>query len=136
LKNKSILVPKAPKSSKSPKPKKINISAPKQIISKTIAKPAKKQPQTIFNWPEFVQETLSKTKRVLTAQEFLKHAMIYYNIPENKKSNTRGKLAPALSRLEKTNKTLKSVKKKGVIGRSYGLSEWFDGNGNLKPEFK
>lgn len=106
-------------------------------ISKTIVKQAGKPPLNYtYNWPEFIKKILNKTRRILTAKEFLKYAMNYYNIPVSQKNNTRGKLSPALSRLEKITKTLKSFKKKGMTGRSYGLSEWFDGDGNLIPEFK
>lgn len=119
------------------KPNKDKNSTSRRNISKTIVKQAGKPPLNYtYNWPEFIKKILNKTKRILTAKEFLKYAMNYYNIPVSQRNNTRGKLSPALSRLEKITKTLKSFKKKGVTGRSYGLSEWFDGDGNLIPEFK
>ena len=104
---------------------------------KTIIKRDNKPPLTLtYNWPKFIYETLNKAKRVLSAKEFLGHAMVYYNIPKSEMESTRVKLSPALSRLEKNSKTLKTCKKDGQTGRFYGLSDWFGGDNKLKADFK
>jgi hypothetical protein len=104
---------------------------------KTIIRQDNKPPLvTTYNWPKFIFETLNKTKRVLSAKEFLKYALVYYNIPKKETESTRGKLSPALSRMEKIVKSLKTCQKDGQAGRSYGLSEWFDGDNKLKADFK
>lgn len=104
---------------------------------KTIIKRDNKPPLTLtYNWPKFIYETLNKTKRVLSAKEFLGHALVYYNIPKSEMEPTRVKLSPALSRLEKITKSLKTCKKDGQKGRFYGLPEWFGGDNKLKADFK
>lgn len=104
---------------------------------KTIIRQDNKPPLiTTYNWPKFVFETLNKTKRVLSAKDFLKHALVYYNVPKKDSALTRSRLSPALSRMEKITKSLKTCKKAGQAGRFYGLPEWFDGDNKLKVDYK
>jgi len=99
-------------------------------------KEAKSILRLAYNWPEFVKETLKTKQRVLTGTEFLNHAMKFYNIKTKDKSSIKGKLAPVLSNLVSKFKILKSVQKKGIKGKSYGLKEWFDETGNLISIYK
>lgn len=104
---------------------------------KTIIKQVNKPPLVLtYNWPKFIFETLNKTKRVLTAKDFLKYAMVYYSIPKHEMEKTRGKLSPSLSRLERISKSLKTCKKDGQPGRFYGLPNWFDKNNKLIATYK
>jgi len=104
---------------------------------KTIIKRDNKPPLTLtYNWPKFIFETLNKTKRVLSAKDLLKYAMVYYSLPKLEKATTRVKLASALSRSEKITKSLKTCKKEGQAGRFYGLPEWFGGDNKLIAEYK
>jgi len=112
------------------------VKTPPQVIERKIISKTTSGKRGQYNWPKFIVDTLNKTKRVLTAREFLKHAMIYYAVPKHEQERTRGKLAPALSRLEKVTKTLKTVSKKGQRSRYFGLSEWFDEKGTLIPIYK
>jgi len=125
----------ADKSSLKTKPEKIVKT--KKATSMIAIKRDKRLPaNTTYNWPQFIIDTLSKTKRVLTAKDFLQRAMVHYTIPKHDIVSTRGKLSPALSNMEKNTKKLKTVMKKGITGRCYGLTEWFDDDGKLIAIYK
>jgi len=129
--DKSVIVAGNAKAKKPVQIKSVNQKPKTKIVSDS--KPTVKRTDY---WPKFINETLNKTKRVLSAKELLKHAMVYFNLPKKDYDITRGRLAPALSRLEKSTKSLKTCKKNGQTGRFYGLPEWFDGDNKIKPEFK
>ncbi|MFH0866179.1 MAG: hypothetical protein V1904_08285 [Bacteroidota bacterium] len=104
---------------------------------KTIIKLNNKPPLTPTNkWTKFIFETLNKTKRVLSAKDFSKYAMVYFNLPKHEMETTRVKLSPALSRLEIIVKSLKTCKKDGQSVRFYGLPDWFDDNNKLISDYK
>jgi len=79
---------------------------------------------------------LNKTKRVMSLKELLQYAIVTFNIPKQGMVSTRNSLSPMLSNLVRKSKTLKSVKKEGQTGRSYGISNWFDDDDNLIAIYK
>lgn len=91
---------------------------------------------TTYNWPQFIFDTLNKTKRVLSASDFVRHAMVHFNIPKRDFEATRIKVSPALSNLDKNLKKLKTIKKAGQAARFYGLPEWFDYDNKLIVKYK
>lgn len=104
---------------------------------KTVINPDSKAPLPLGNkWTKFIFETLNKTKRVLSAKDFLKYAMVYFNLPKHETETTRVKLSPALSKLEIIAKSIKTCKKTGQSGRFYGLPNWFDDNNKLIVDYK
>lgn len=103
----------------------------------TIIKGDNKPLLTLTNkWTKFIFETLNKTKRVLSAKDFLKYAMVFFNLPKHEMESTRVKLTPELSRLEIITKSLKTSKKDGQTGKFYGLPDWFDDNNKLIVDYK
>lgn len=105
--------------------------------SETIIDLDKKRPLNVpYNWPKFIFETLTKTKRVLSAKDLLKYAMVFYNLPKIEMATIRVKLAAALSRQEKIVKSLRTCKKDNQVGRFFGLPDWFDGNNKLIVDYK
>lgn len=102
---------------------------------KAVKKPTEEKGSK-YNWPQFIVDTLIKTKRVLTRKDFLNHAMVHFSIPDREKSATLGKISPVITQMVKGSKRLKTVKKPGFRGSHYGLVEWFDDNKKLIPEFK
>jgi len=119
------------------KEKKKQITSNNSIdIKKTIIKQDNKPPKIItYNWSSFITNTLAKTQRPIRAKEFLEIAMKEFNVPANKRNEFRGRLSPALSRMERETKALKTIKKKGVTGRFYCLSDWYYQNGTLKSKY-
>ena len=104
-------------------------------------KPATKQTvqsseKNTHNWNKFIFDTLNKTKRVMSLKELLQYAIVTFNIPKQGMVSTRNSLSPMLSNLVRKSKTLKSVKKEGQTGRSYGISNWFDDDDNLIAIYK
>jgi len=99
-----------------------------ELDKKTTSKP-------IYNWPKFIRETLNKQKRVLSLIEFAKYARKQFDLPADKITSIRGSISPAISNLVR-NKMIKSVNKKGFRGKSFGLAEWFDYDGNLVVIYK
>ncbi len=129
--DKSIILTKTAKAKKPVQLNKVN-QKPKAIINLD-----KRPPLTsAYHWTKFINDTLKKTKRVLSVKDFVKYAMVYYNIPKQDRNSTRLKLSPRLSRLVNVVKTLKTSKKEGQPGLFYGFSKWFDGDKKLKVEYK
>jgi len=89
-----------------------------------------------YKWTQFIVDTLNKTKRVLTAKEFIRYATTTFNIPKHEIASVRNSLSPTLSNLARKQKSLKTVIKKGQRGKSYGLANWFNDEGELIADFK
>ena len=68
--------------------------------------------------------------------ELTNAALKHFELKSSEKIKTRTNLAPLLTKLVKQDKILKTTQKKGVKGRSYGLIEWFDREGNLVSIYK
>jgi len=90
----------------------------------------------VIDWLNFIKETLIKTRRVMTSNEILRYAVANYQIPEFQVKPTRSNLLSTLSKLGKDPQNFKTVQKENVRGKSYGLPEWFNEDGQLIPEFK
>jgi hypothetical protein len=89
-----------------------------------------------IDWLNFIKETLIKTRRVMTANEILRYAVSNFQIPDFQVKPTRSNLLSTLSKLGKNPENFKTVQKENVRGKSYGLPEWFNEDGQLIPEFK
>jgi len=111
------------------------VIAPKELTSKDepgVALPA----NTKYNWGQFITDTLSKNKRILSLKDITHYAMVHYSIDEREKKATYGKISPVLSQLSKSKDKIRPVRKDGVSRKYYGLSEWFNGKGELITLFK
>lgn len=119
-----------------------NTEAEKSIAPpKIIAIPEKKQDTMKrtygkYNWQEFIKETLQSKKRVLNLGELANVALKHFELKSTEKTRTKSSLATVLTKLVTKDKILKTTKKKGITGKSYGLKEWFDENGNLVSLYK
>lgn len=111
---------------------KVKKDNPKTAIKPTIQSPEK----NTLSWPNFILETLNKTKRVMSLKEFLQQAIVAFNIPKHRIESARNSLSPMLSYLVRKSKTLKTVTKEGQAGRSYGISKWFDDDDKLIAIYK
>lgn len=116
-------------------------AAKKTLKEKAFAEQAKgtilpTEKKTSYNWTDFVVNVLKKNKRVFTVKDFIKHAMVYYNLPKSEEASIKSKLPPMLTRLNRVKKMLKTVKKPGQRARYYGLPEWFAADGTLIPMYK
>jgi len=110
-------------------------SSPAKAVQAKKEKPAKKESKQ-FKWSEFVFETLKKNKRVMSAREFIKFASVHFDATKENQDMVKRNLPPILSRLERITKTLKTTKKRGSVGRFYGLPEWFSEDGKLIVLYK
>jgi hypothetical protein len=107
---------------------------PKKEAIDNIVKP--QVADTSHNWTQFIIDTLNKTKRVMTPKEFLNYAVTAFSIPKHDEDQARKNLSPTLSYLAHKNKSLKTTIKKGQKGKCYGLSTWFNDEGELIPDYK
>ena len=88
------------------------------------------------DWPNFIFETLNKSKRVLSLKEFLRSATVTRNISKYETASAKRSLSSTLRNLAGKAKTLKTIQKEGQNGRSYGLANWFDDEGKLIVIYK
>jgi hypothetical protein len=88
-----------------------------------------------YNWPKFVVDTLNKTRRVLSAKEFIQHAVVAFNLSKHEINIAKNSISPTLSVLTSKAKTLKTVKKEGQKAKSFGLTTWFE-DGKLLAVYK
>lgn len=108
----------------------------KPIAKKNIVAVENTEPTTKYNFTEFIKETLVKQNRVLTAKELTLFAIKNFEIQKDDARATRNNVSSILSRLAKGGKELRSIQKENIVGRSYGLTTWFDDNNQLISEFK
>lgn len=121
-----------PKPKAEAKPK----AEPKPIpqVQETVDK--KLPANTKYNWPLFIGETLTKAKRVLSLKDFVNHALVQYNDQLEDKKATYGKISPVLTQMAKNKDKIRTVRKEGTSRKFYGLTDWFNSNGELITTYK
>jgi hypothetical protein len=87
--------------------------------------------ETYNDFPQFIIDTLHKNKRLLSLNDFLKHALIHYKIPSSDKRLLSEKISPVLSQMAKSKNKIRSFYKDGIHHKFYALNEWFNSNGEL-----
>ena|ERR1700741_199991 len=88
-------------------------------------------------WNDFVFDTIGSTKKLHTGPMLVKmaHKKLKKDIKGLNEEQVRSGIARVLSRHEKRSKKL-VAHNTGVRPVYYGLPEWFDANGVLKPFYK
>jgi len=87
-------------------------------------------------WLAFILDTIKGHNKILSAKHIVDLAMDKFKISNEKYTQIRVLLANNISSLENKKGIIKSSKIKGDRANYYGLSEWFNENGNLKSEYK
>jgi hypothetical protein len=108
---------------------------PKQV-DKTVKKEKELSATTKGKWPQFILDTLTKQKRILSVNEFVKYAMVHFELPANDKKVTVKRIGPVLSHMVKASKKIKSTRKAGQAGTFYGLTDWFGDKNELITIYK
>ncbi|MFL5752347.1 MAG: hypothetical protein ACJ76F_02995 [Bacteroidia bacterium] len=87
-------------------------------------------------WNDFVFDTIGKTGKLHTGPMLVKmaHSKLKKSIKGLNEEQVRSGIARVLSRHEKRSKKL-IAHNTGVRPVFYGLPEWFDKNGKLKPAY-
>lgn len=105
--------------------------------SDKVVKKEKELPaNTKSKWPQFILDTLTKQKRILSVNEFVKYAMVHFELPAHDKKVTGKRIGPVLSHMVKTSKKIKSTRKAGQTGTFYGLTDWFTDKNELITIYK
>ena len=132
---------KAAKATKKPKVEKL---AKPAKIKKEVAKASKplkpgrkksEKPKK-SNWTASILEILEKRGKVLSSKEILDQIMLNQKIADADRAKTRSIITGSLSDLKLETKRIKSLAVPGQKGELYGLSLWYDENGNLLEQFK
>lgn len=89
-----------------------------------------------INWLNFIVATLNNQNRLMTSGEFADVAVKQFMVPSKDIGTLRGRLSVGLSKLNLVDKTIKSISVDGSIRNSYGLPNWFEKDGKVKPEYK
>lgn len=89
-----------------------------------------------FYIPQFVVDTLNKTRRILSLKDIVNYAMVRYSIPENDKKVIYGKISPVLTHMSKNKDKIRTIRKDGLAYKFYGLTEWFNNKGELIVMYK
>jgi hypothetical protein len=114
-----------PKAKEKPKKEKRRVNPPAELPS-----------GSKYNWPQFIVDTLTKSKRILPLNEFVRGALVHYQIPPTDKKSTYGKISPVLTQMSKNKDRIRSVKKEGSSKRFYVLNEWFNDKNELITLFQ
>ena len=116
------------------KAKKADSKPAKKISEKKVSE-KRISPNVKYNWPTFVLDTLNKTKRILSAKDFVQHAMVTFNFSSKDNAIPKRNIPPTLSIMAGKSKLIKSIKKDGQSVNSFGLPNWFD-DGKLLAVYK
>ena len=87
-------------------------------------------------WIDLIYDILRTKKSLMLSNSLTIAAMERLGIPEVDKDRVRMAISTNLTRLTKYDKTINKYSQEGTAGSFYGLSEWFDGKGKLKAEYK
>ncbi len=86
-------------------------------------------------WTKFVLDTVTAQNRFIMAREITAMALNAFGYPQQEFGKVRMSIAGCLSKLEKVSKVLTSFMPQEGKVRFYGLTEWYDSDGNPKQEF-
>lgn len=122
-------------------------SAPKRKVStKRVAKnkTSKKTRKPIVNkgsgknkvkWNDFVINTIKERNAPILSSELSEIALKHFDVSEADVPKVKRVISGALSKLVTMENKLIAQKLPDSRVKKYGLVEWFDAKGNLKPEF-
>ncbi|MBM3435725.1 MAG: hypothetical protein FJY07_05855 [Bacteroidetes bacterium] len=117
-----------------PKIKPAKVAPAEVTVAEDTAKKIPSAPK--YSWSQFVTETLTKNKRILSLKDFVNHALVHFPEQLDDKKTTYGKISPILTQMSKSKDKIKTVRKPGISRKFYGLTEWFNGKGELITTFK
>lgn len=86
-------------------------------------------------WVPFVLNTIKEKDTLLQSRTLTNLAIEKFKVKESDNQKTRHSVSAALKDQEKKTKKLKCYSINGVIGKYYGLPEWFDNNGIIKESY-
>ncbi len=86
-------------------------------------------------WNDFIFDTFKKTGKLHTASQMVDLARAKLNVKKLEKDQLRLGIARVLSRHESRSGRLKLYTPQGKRPSYYGLSDWFDGKGKIKPAY-
>jgi hypothetical protein len=87
-------------------------------------------------WVDVIQDILRNKQNLMLANSLTVEAMERLGIDESDRDRVRMAVATNLTRLTKNLKAVVKFKPEGSTNNFYGLTEWFDEQGNLKSEFQ
>jgi len=100
----------------------------------------KKKPKKLpkLDLPGLIKDTLTEKNEVLIVSDFVDIALNKFNLDlqDNQKKQFTANLSATLFRLNKAGELNKYPIKDKKRGFWYGLTEWFEPNGELKEPFK
>lgn len=86
-------------------------------------------------WNDFIFETFNKTGKLYTASQMVDLAKSKLSVKDLNKDQLRLGIARVLSRHESRSGKLKLYTPHGKRPSYYGLANWFDVNGKIKPAY-
>jgi hypothetical protein len=86
-------------------------------------------------WATYITNVLRSNGDLMTASEIVNHALRRSTYQEMGEGTVRGGIAASLNRMANEHYRLRTLRVEGHRGRYYGLTGWFEKNGDLKEDF-
>lgn len=112
------------------------VKAQPKVSDKKVKKEKELPSSPKSTWSQFVLDILAKQKRILSVNEFVKYAMVQFDLPATDKKVTGKRIGPVLSYMATKSKKIKSTRKAGQKGTFYGLTDWFTDKNELITIYK
>jgi hypothetical protein len=116
-----------------PAPPKAQDKKKPKTTKKKVGRPGKIETPDRPSWTEYALQMLRIENKPLLVKTMTERAMNRYNIERKMYGKTRLAVARSMTQLEKKDKLVKRHEANGKKPSYYGLSEWFDEKGKLKP---
>jgi len=91
---------------------------------------------TIVNFEQFIIDTLQKHKRIFSLEDFVKYALVHYQISSSEKKFLAKEIYSIILQMIKDKNNLRRVINCGSRESYYGLKEWFNSKGELMTLYK
>lgn len=87
-------------------------------------------------WIDLIHDILRSKQSLMLSNSLTLAAMERLEISDSDRGRARMAISANLTRLTRRDRTVVKYTQPGTSGSFYGLAEWFDENGALKPEFE
>jgi len=97
---------------------------------KSLRKPIKGgKGENKVKWNDFITETITSKDSMMLASSITQAALEKFQIPSNDRDRVRMAISTTLTKMANKDKVLQTYTQKGIRGAFFGLTSWFNENG-------